>query len=157
MREALDYIREHGYEAAKTLNMVYVVDDGGHIIDDIRVRRFLLSPLDRPGARPARREFHRCSRRRTTGRRRSGCSRNLTAWRVPVVDDNRKIIGHRDGQDDMLDVAGMPEATEDIQKMGGSEALDEPYTTIALHRGSVKQRRAGWWFCSWAKCSPPPR
>jgi magnesium transporter len=43
--------------------------------------------------------------------------------------------------DDMLDVAS-EEATEDIQKLGGSEALDEPYTTIAL--GKMVKKRAGW-------------
>jgi magnesium transporter len=43
--------------------------------------------------------------------------------------------------DDMLDVAA-EEATEDIQKFGGSEALDEPYTTIPLRR--MVQKRAGW-------------
>ena len=45
--EALTYIREHGYDR-ETLNMIYVVDAEGRLIDDVRVRRFLLSPLDRP-------------------------------------------------------------------------------------------------------------
>jgi magnesium transporter len=43
--------------------------------------------------------------------------------------------------DDVLDVAE-EEATEDIQKLGGSEALDEPYMEIAFHR--LVQKRAGW-------------
>ena len=34
------------------------------------------------------------------------------------------------------------EATEDIQKLGGSEALEEPYTTIALHK--MVKKRASW-------------
>jgi magnesium transporter len=41
----------------------------------------------------------------------------------------------------MLDVAA-EEATEDIQKLGGTEALDEPYTTIALSR--MVKKRASW-------------
>jgi len=41
----------------------------------------------------------------------------------------------------MLDVAS-EEATEDIQKLGGSEALDEPYTTIALTK--MVKKRASW-------------
>ena len=44
-------------------------------------------------------------------------------------------------QDDMLDVAE-EEATEDIQKIGGMEALDEPYMRIPLWR--MVQKRAGW-------------
>src|SRR4051812_248581 len=47
VREALDYIREHGYDR-ETLNIVFVVDASGHLIDDVRVRRLLLSPLNRP-------------------------------------------------------------------------------------------------------------
>jgi magnesium transporter len=41
----------------------------------------------------------------------------------------------------MLDVAEA-EATEDIQKLGGMEALDEPYTTIPLLR--MVKKRATW-------------
>src|SRR5439155_15538307 len=43
--------------------------------------------------------------------------------------------------DDMLDVAE-EEATEDIQKLGGMEALDEPYTTIPFLR--MVKKRATW-------------
>ncbi len=45
VREALEYIREHGYDR-ETLNMVYVTDEGGILLDDIRVRRFLLAGPD---------------------------------------------------------------------------------------------------------------
>ncbi|MBS1602194.1 MAG: magnesium transporter, partial [Bacteroidetes bacterium] len=34
------------------------------------------------------------------------------------------------------------EGTREIQKIGGSEALDEPYTTISF--GSLIKKRAGW-------------
>jgi magnesium transporter len=43
--------------------------------------------------------------------------------------------------DDILDVAE-EEATEDIQKMGGTEALDEPYMEIAIP--SMVRKRATW-------------
>jgi len=43
--------------------------------------------------------------------------------------------------DDMLDVAE-EEATEDIQKFGGMEALEEPYMRIPLLK--MVQKRAGW-------------
>ncbi|MES1167173.1 MAG: magnesium transporter, partial [Pseudomonadota bacterium] len=59
---------------------------------------------------------------------------------LPVVDETHKLIGIVT-VDDMLDVA-TAEATEDIQKLGGSEALDEPYTTIALSR--MVKKRASW-------------
>src|SRR3954469_24215943 len=45
VRESLDYIRSHGYDR-ETLNMVYITDLDGHLMDDIRVRRFLLAEPD---------------------------------------------------------------------------------------------------------------
>src|SRR5437667_5453856 len=57
-----------------------------------------------------------------------------------VVDSNGGLVGIVT-QDDMLDVAE-EEATEDIQKIGGMEALAEPYTTIPLLR--MVKKRATW-------------
>ncbi len=59
---------------------------------------------------------------------------------MPVVDSNDVLVGIVT-QDDMLDVAE-EQATEDIQKLGGLEALDEPYTTISLPR--MVKKRATW-------------
>ena len=42
VREVLDYIREHGQDS-ETLNVVYVVDEQGLLIDDIRIRELLLT------------------------------------------------------------------------------------------------------------------
>lgn len=43
--EALEHIREHGRDS-ETLNLVYVVDDDGKLIDEIRIRKILLAPTD---------------------------------------------------------------------------------------------------------------
>src|SRR5204862_5258824 len=59
---------------------------------------------------------------------------------LPVVDSNGVLVGIVTA-DDMLDVAE-EEATEDIQKFGGMEALDEPYMRISLLR--MVRKRAGW-------------
>jgi magnesium transporter len=59
---------------------------------------------------------------------------------LPVVDSNGVLVGIVTS-DDMLDVAE-EEATEDIQKIGGMEALDEPYMRIPLLADGAK--RAGW-------------
>ena len=45
IREVLDYVRTHGHDS-ETLNVIYVVDDQGALIDDIRIRELLLAPLD---------------------------------------------------------------------------------------------------------------
>ena len=57
-----------------------------------------------------------------------------------MVDSNNVLVGIVT-IDDMLDVAE-EQATEDIQKLGGMEALDEPYTTISMVR--MIKKRAGW-------------
>src|SRR5881409_1788960 len=44
VQQVLDYIREYGQDS-ETLNFVYVVDNGGKLIDDVRMREFLLRPL----------------------------------------------------------------------------------------------------------------
>lgn len=138
VRQVLDYIREHGYDR-ETLNMVYVVDDGGHLIDDVRVRRFLLSPLDSPVRALMDGNF---SVLKATDDREHALElfRKFDRVALPVTDEANKLIGIVT-VDDILDVAE-EEATEDIQKLGGSEALDEPYITIALHR--MVKKRAGW-------------
>src|SRR5438477_8966280 len=44
VKEVLDYVREHGKDS-ETLNFIYVVDERGKLIDDLRIREFLLKPL----------------------------------------------------------------------------------------------------------------
>jgi magnesium transporter len=59
---------------------------------------------------------------------------------LPVTDSDGVLIGIVTN-DDILDVAEEL-ATEDIQRIGGSEALDEPYMKIAFHR--MVRKRASW-------------
>ena len=59
---------------------------------------------------------------------------------LPVTDSAGVLIGIVT-VDDMLDVAEAA-ATEDIQRFGGTEALDEPYMEIGF--GRMIQKRAGW-------------
>src|SRR3954469_22688688 len=59
---------------------------------------------------------------------------------VPVLDKDRHILGIVT-VDDVID-ALVAETTEDVQKFGGMEALDEPYMEISL--GRMLRKRAGW-------------
>jgi magnesium transporter len=63
---------------------------------------------------------------------------NLLA--LPVLDDGGHVLGIVT-VDDVID-ALISEQTEDVQKMGGMEALDEPYMEIGLL--SMIRKRAGW-------------
>jgi magnesium transporter len=59
---------------------------------------------------------------------------------VPVVSESHHVIGVI-AVDDVID-AIQEEQTEDVQKFGGLEALDEPYTQIGFFR--MIRKRAGW-------------
>ncbi len=138
VRESLDYIRTHGYDR-ETLNMVYVTDLDGHLVDDIRVRRFLLAEPETKVSALMDGNFATLSP--TDDREKAlAVFRKYDRVALPVTGPDSKLIGIVTA-DDMLDVAA-EEATEDIQKLGGSEALDEPYTTIALTK--MVKKRASW-------------
>jgi magnesium transporter len=59
---------------------------------------------------------------------------------LPVVDQAGRILGIVT-VDDVIDVM-VAEETEDVQKFGGLEALDKPYTEVGF--GSMIRKRAGW-------------
>jgi magnesium transporter len=59
---------------------------------------------------------------------------------LPVVDDHQTLLGVITA-DDLADVAE-EEATEDIQKIGGTEALHAPYFDVGL--ASMLRKRGGW-------------
>jgi magnesium transporter len=75
---------------------------------------------------------------------------NRTA--LPVTDAENILLGIVT-VDDILWIAN-EEYTEDIQKIGGTEALDEPYLDINLFR--LVKKRVGWLVILFlAKCLPP--
>jgi magnesium transporter len=138
VRAALDYIREHGFDR-ETLNIIFVVDGEGRLIDDIRVRRLLIAPLDSPVQ--ALLDGNYATLSPADDREKAlALFKRFDRVALPVTDETKKLIGIVT-VDDMLDVAE-EEATEDIQKLGGTEALDEPYPTIAL--SLMVKKRASW-------------
>jgi len=134
----LDYIREHGRDS-ETLNVIYVVDERGKVIDDIRMREFLLRPLGSAVRDMMEKVFVTLN---ATDSQQDALNvfRKYDRTALPVVDSSGVLVGIVT-IDDMLDVAEQ-EATEDIQKFGGMEALDEPYMRIPLWR--MVRKRAGW-------------
>ena len=138
VKETLDYVRENGQDS-ETINVVYVVDDRGRLIDDLRIRQFLLKPLTAKVSDLMDENFVALN---VTDSQSDAVNvfRKYDRTALPVVDSNNVLVGLVT-IDDMLDVAE-EEATEDIQKLGGLEALDEPYTTIPLAR--MVKKRATW-------------
>jgi magnesium transporter len=138
VQQVLDYVRTYGHDS-ETLNLVYVVDEGGKLIDDVRMREFLLRPLTTKVSEIRDKNFA-ALKVNDSQEEALNVFRKYDRVALPVVDSNGVLVGIVTS-DDMLDVAE-EEATEDIQKLGGMEALDEPYTTVPFLR--MVKKRATW-------------
>jgi magnesium transporter len=121
------------------LNVIYVVDERGKLTDDLRIREFLLRPLE---AKVSDFRDHTFIALKVNDSQEDALNafRKYDRAALPVIDSNSVLVGIVTS-DDMLDVAE-EEATEDIQKIGGMEALDEPYMRTPLWR--MVRKRAGW-------------
>jgi magnesium transporter len=138
VKEVLDYVREYGRDS-ETLNVLYVVDEQGKLIDDVRIREFLLRPLTAKVSEIRDQTFI-ALRVNDSQEDAVNIFRKYDRSALPVVDSNNVLVGIVT-IDDMLDVAE-EEATEDIQKIGGMEALDEPYMRISFYQ--MIRKRAVW-------------
>ncbi|PYT00231.1 MAG: magnesium transporter, partial [Acidobacteria bacterium] len=138
VQEVLDHVRANGHDS-ETLNMVYVVDEAGMLVDDIRMRSFLLAPTN---AHVSELMDNRYDALKAMDDHQTAVNlfRRTGLFALPVTDTDGVLIGIVT-IDDVLEVAET-EATRDIQKIGGSEALDEPYMEISFAR--MVRKRAGW-------------
>jgi magnesium transporter len=138
IREVLDYIRTHG-ENKETLNVIYVIDEKGVLIDDLHIRELLVGPVDRRIADIMDRRYVALH---ATDDQASAVEtfRREDRSALPVVDQAGRLIGVVT-VDDVLDTA-QELATREFQRFGGSEALDEPYMQVSFAR--MIRKRAGW-------------
>ncbi|PZR13874.1 MAG: magnesium transporter [Archangium gephyra] len=138
VREGFESVRRNA-KSRETLNVIYVVDDKGILLTDLRLQDLVLAdPEMRVGDLEARplvsipatapkdeivKTFEKYDR-----------------VALPVVDSRGAMVGIITA-DDVLDVAE-EEATEDIQKLGGVEALEAPYMEIGTFE--MLRKRGGW-------------
>jgi len=138
IEKALDHIRRFG-EDSETLNVIYVVGEKGKLIDDIRIRQVLL-------ASPETEISELCDGVCVALRARDDQETAVQVFReydrvaLPVTDSDGVLLGIVT-HDDVLDVAE-EEATEDIQKIGGTEALDDAYLEVPI--GELIRKRGVW-------------
>lgn len=138
VQETLDYIRNNGKDS-ETLNVIYVVDERGMLLDDIRIREFLLSPLESKVADLMNYNF--VSLKVNDDQETAvGLFRKYDRVALPVTDFAGMLIGIIT-VDDVLDIAE-EEATEDIHKIAAVQALEEPYPDISVLQ--MIKKRAGW-------------
>jgi magnesium transporter len=138
VKEVLDHIREEG-KHSETIDVIYVVNENGVFLDDIRIREFLLASPDKLVSDLVDGRFITLH---VNDDQESAYQTFKMNNRValPVLDDNDVLLGIVT-IDDVLWVAS-EEFTEDIQKIGGTETLDEPYLQIKIPK--LIRKRAGW-------------
>ena len=138
IRHVLDHVRTHGKDS-ETLNVLYVVDTEGTLHDDLRIRNILLAPMHTHVGDLMDGKFVALN---VTDDRKSAVEvfRKYDRSALPVIDARGKLVGIVT-IDDVLDIAE-EEATREIQRFGGVEALDEPYLATPL--GSMVRKRASW-------------
>ncbi len=136
--DALEHIRRYGRDS-ETLNVVYVVGQGGVLLDDLRIRELLLvEPTTRIGEMMD--EQYVALRASDDQEEAVALFRRHDRSALPVVDGSGVLVGIVT-VDDVLDVA-QEEATEDIHLLGGVEAFEEPYLETSL--GTVVRKRGVW-------------
>lgn len=138
IKEVLDYIRENG-EDSETLNTIYVVNEKGQLVDDIRIREFLLNPLHRKVYDLMDNNFVYLSAF-DDQEKAVDVFKKYDKLSLPVVDSSGILIGIIT-VDDVLDVAE-EEATEDIQKLGAVAALEDSYVDTSIPQ--MIKKRVGW-------------
>ena len=140
VEQALQLIRRVG-GAKETVYAIYVIDpDSKRLRHVVSLRELVLSDRNQPVT-----EVGTTRRVLTVGpyTDREDVARLISKYdllAVPVVDKEQRILGIVT-VDDVID-AMVTELTEDVQKLGGMEALDEPYLEISIPR--MLRKRAGW-------------
>ena len=136
--EVFETIRKYARNS-ETIDVIYVIDEQGELIDDIRIRDVIL-------ALPEKKMEEIIDGRvvalnvNDDQEHANQIFKMNNRVALPVTDDNNKLLGIVT-IDDMLWVAN-EEFSEDMQKIGGTVALNEPYLDIPLLK--LFRKRAGW-------------
>jgi magnesium transporter len=138
VEEAIRYVRR-ATQSVETVYYAYVEDEEGRLVGVVSLRELLTAHADREIADIMHTDLVTVP---------EGMDQEEVAHvlmdhdliAVPVVD----LLGRMRGIvtfDDIADVVEQ-EATEDIQKIGGVEALDAPYLQTSV--ATMLRKRAGW-------------
>ncbi len=138
VREVLDHIRAHGQES-DSLDTLYVVDTQGVLVDEVTVKSLLLASLDEEVASLMNYKFEALSVH-SDQEHAVELFKKYDRPTLPVVDAHGVLLGIVT-VDDILDVQE-EEVTEDIQKLGGSEALEDAYIRTPV--ATLIRKRASW-------------
>ena len=138
VEQVLNNIRKYG-KKYETIDVIYIIDENGCLVDDIRIRDILIEQPEAiikdiiDGRFVALNVYDDQEHASQVFK-----MNNRTA--IPVVDDNDVLLGIVT-IDDILWVTN-EEFSEDMQKMGGMEVLNEPYLDISIFK--LFKKRITW-------------
>lgn len=138
VQHVLDYVREHGSHS-ETINVIYIIDNNGLLLDDLRIQEFLFAPVNTKVSALMDNQFIALSAY-DNEEYAAQIFRRDDRFALPVIDKEGILIGIVTF-DDILAVVN-EEDTEDMQKIGGMEALEEPYMVTPFFE--LMKKRVGW-------------
>jgi magnesium transporter len=141
VQQALDYVREVG-RTKETVYAIYCLEPVVNTLAHVVSLRDLMLATDQ-SQQVGMIGNWRNPIKVSTSTDREDVARLISKYNllaVPVVDEGNHVLGIVT-VDDVID-AIVREQTEDVQKFGGMEALDEPYAEISF--GRMIKKRAGW-------------
>jgi len=138
VKRCLEQIKKVG-KKMETMNHLYVVDEKNQLIDDIAIGSLLLAEEDTPIADITDNHFVAIT---TTTSKEDAVQyfEKYDRTAIPIVTEAGVLVGIVT-IDDILDQIES-QNTEDIQKFGGVDALDEPY--IQTHWFEMIKKRGFW-------------
>ena len=143
-QEAIDYLRIRAPEA-ETIYYVYVTDERSRLIGVVSLRQLLTADP----SRPVEDIMYKRVISVQVDTDQEEVARILDKYdflAVPVVDQHHVLLGVVT-VDDVIDVLS-EEVTEDFQRMGGAEPLDQPYFSAGVST-VVASVSAGFSSCFW--------
>ena len=138
VQQVLDTVRRVG-KNSETIDVIYVINSKGELLDDIRIREFILATPDKKVSELMDGRvisMHAYDDQELANE----VFKMNNRVALPVVSNSNKLLGIVT-IDDILWVAS-EEFSEDIQKIGGTAALDQPYLEMPLFQ--LFKKRIGW-------------
>jgi magnesium transporter len=138
VQQVLDTVRRVG-KNSETIDVIYVINEKGELLDDIRIREFILADPDKR-VKELMDDRVISLNAYQDQEEASEVFKMNNRVALPVVSNSNKLLGIIT-IDDILWVAS-EEFSEDMQKIGGTQALEEPYLETPLF--SLFRKRVGW-------------
>ncbi|HEY0570902.1 MAG TPA: magnesium transporter [Enterovirga sp.] len=142
IKQTLDHIRRVE-RTRETIYAIYVLEPGTRLLcQAVSLRRLITGELDAPVLSVAPQQHPVTVTPLVDQEEVARLISKYDLLAVPVVDEAGRVIGIVT-VDDVID-AMIAETTEDVQKFGGMQALEEPYREIGFWQ--MIRKRAGWLF-----------